>query len=62
MPSLVLRATPPSVPLLGLGLTNALGLRDNIVMRVLSPRIDPPDTDDEGSIDNTLAGRQETRR
>src|SRR5262245_47622633 len=40
--SRVLRATPPSVPPVGDGRTNASGERVSSSMRVLSPRIEPP--------------------
>ena len=44
------RATPPSNPPLGDGLTNARGSLANRVILVLSPKIDPPDTFEVGSI------------
>ena len=40
--SRVRRATPPSVPRVGDGRTNASGERASCSMRVLSPRIEPP--------------------
>lgn len=39
----------PNVPLLGDGLTYASGFRDNSVIRVLSPRIEPPVLVEDGS-------------
>lgn len=44
------RATPPNWPPLGEGLTKAIGLFANSFILVLSPKIDPPDLWDEGSI------------
>jgi hypothetical protein len=40
--SAVLSATPPNTPLVGDGLTYALGSKDNFSILVLSPKIDPP--------------------
>ena len=51
--SRVFSATPPKLPLLGLGRINALGCTDKCSILVLSPKIDPPDTDEEGSIAST---------
>lgn len=45
--------TPPKVPPDGLGRTKARGSRANVVIRVLSPRIEPPVTEDDGSIEST---------
>ena len=46
-------ATPPSVPDAGLGRMKAASLTESRSMRVLSPRIEPPDTLDDGSIAST---------
>ena len=51
--SRVFSATPPSVPEEGLGRIKACSWTDNFSMRVLSPKIDPPDKLDEGSIAKT---------
>ena len=51
--SLVALATPPRVPLVGEGLTKAAGKLLRVGMRVLSPRMAPPDDLEEGSIANT---------
>ncbi len=51
--SRVLPATPPSVPPLGLGRMNACGCTDSRSMRVLSPRMEPPETLDDGSTAST---------
>ena len=51
--SLVALATPPRVPLVGDGLTKAAGKLLRVDMRVLSPRMAPPDDLEEGSIANT---------
>jgi len=49
MHSRVFSATPPKVPLLGLGRMNACGCTDKCSMRVLSPNMDPPETVLDGS-------------
>ena len=51
----MLRATPPKIPLVGEGLTNAFGSKDSLSILVLSPRIEPPDLSDDGSIANTAS-------
>ena len=51
--SRVFSATPPKVHDDGLGRINALSKTDNFSIRVLSPRIDPPDRLEEGSIAST---------
>ena len=51
--SRVRRATPPLVPPAGDGRTNASGLWDNASMRVLSPRMEPPERGLEGSTAST---------
>jgi len=51
--SRVCAVTPPSVPPVGLGRMKALGSTDSRSMRVLSPRIEPPDTLDDGSTAST---------
>ncbi len=53
MASRVRRATPPRVPPVGEGRTNARGDRLSCSMRVLSPRIDPPLRVLDGSTANT---------
>ena len=55
--SRVRRATPPSAALDGLGRINAFGCLDNRSIRVLSPRIDPPDRFDDGSTARTATFR-----
>jgi hypothetical protein len=49
----VRRATPPSVPPVGEGRMNAAGLRDSSSIRVLSPRIEPPERGLDGSTAST---------
>ena len=51
--SRVLAVTPPSVPPVGLGRMKASASTDRRSMRVLSPRIEPPDTLDDGSTAST---------
>src|SRR3954447_13140943 len=51
--SRVRRATPPSAPPEGEGRTNASGWRDSSSMRVLSPRMDPPERGLDGSTART---------
>ncbi len=53
MVSRVLAATPPSVPDDGEGRMKALRSTESCVMRVLSPRIEPPVRDDDGSTAST---------
>ena len=53
MASRVRRATPPNVPPLGDGRMNACGSRASSSMRVLSPRIEPPDRLLDGSTAST---------
>ena len=53
MASRVFSATPPRVPLLGLGRMYAFSWTDRCSMRVLSPRMEPPDTLLEGSTAST---------
>src|SRR5690606_7859980 len=53
MVSLVAFATPPSVPAVGEGRTNADGLTDSRSIRVLSPRMEPPVRLEDGSTANT---------
>src|SRR3546814_17367705 len=53
MASRVRRATPPSVPPVGEGRMKAWAWRDSSSMRVLSPRIEPPLTLEEGSTAST---------
>ena len=47
--SLVLLVTPPRVPPVGEGRMYALGSLDNLGILVLSPIMEPPVLDDEGS-------------
>ena len=47
------RATPPKVPPVGDGRMKAWSVRDSSVIRVLSPRIEPPVRRDEGSTAST---------
>src|SRR3954465_15156526 len=49
MASRVACATPPSVPDVGEGRMNAFGSTARRDIRVLSPRIEPPDRADDGS-------------
>ena len=62
MASRVRRATPPRVPPDGDGRMNAAGSRDRSFMRVLSPRIEPPERLEDGSTARTATtvagGRQ----
>ena len=51
--SRVFSVTPPSVPAVGLGRMKARASTDSRSMRVLSPRIDPPDRLDDGSTAST---------
>ena len=51
--SRVFSATPPRLPAVGLGRIKAFSLIDNCSIRVLSPRIEPPETVEDGSIANT---------
>ena len=51
--SRVCSATPPSAPEVGLGRMKAAGCTDSRSMRVLSPRIEPPETVDDGSTAST---------
>ena len=51
--SRVLLATPPSVPPAGLGRMKARSCAESRSIRVLSPRIEPPDRLDEGSTAST---------
>ena len=51
--SRVFSATPPSVPDAGLGRMNAPSLTESCSMRVLSPRMEPPLTLDDGSTAST---------
>src|SRR6202042_3596382 len=51
--ALVARATPPSVPAVGDGRTNAAGSVASLVMRVLSPRMLPPLRVEDGSTAST---------
>ena len=51
--SRVRRATPPSVPPLGEGRMKASGWRASSLIRVLSPRIEPPDRSLDGSTAST---------
>ena len=53
MVSRVLAATPPSVPDEGEGRMKALRSTESRAMRVLSPRIEPPVRDDDGSTAST---------
>ena len=53
--SRVFRATPPSDPAEGEGLTKTEGLLQMLSMRVLSPRIEPPLRSDEGSMASTAS-------
>ncbi len=53
MASRVFSATPPSVPLEGLGRMYAISCTESFSMRVLSPRMEPPDTVLDGSIVST---------
>ena len=53
MVSRVLRATPPKEPPLGEGRMKARGSLDSRSIRVLSPKMLPPDTELDGSIANT---------
>src|SRR3954469_15982702 len=53
MDSRVACATPPSVPEVGDGRMNAFGSTANRDMRVLSPRIEPPERADDGSTART---------
>ena len=55
--SRVRRATPPKWDWLGEGLINALGSRESKSIRVLSPRIEPPERADEGSTASTATRR-----
>ena len=55
MASRVFSATPPSEPADGLGRMKASSRWLSISMRVLSPRIEPPETDDEGSTASTAS-------
>ena len=55
MVSRVLRATPPREPAVGLGRMKESGWTDNFSMRVLSPRIDPLERSDEGSMASTAS-------
>ena len=49
----VFRVTPPKVPDVGEGRTNPFGSEERCVIRVLSPRIDPPVRFDVGSTART---------
>ena len=51
--SRVFSATPPSEPADGLGRMKASSRWHKHSMRVLSPRIEPPDTEDDGSTAST---------
>ena len=53
MVSRVAFATPPSVPADGDGRTNACSSLANRVIRVLSPRIEPPVRAEDGSTAST---------
>eukprot|EP01139_Manchomonas_bermudensis_P006552 Amastigsp_a177488_33.p2 type:complete len:230 gc:universal Amastigsp_a177488_33:381-1070(+) len=53
MASEVLRATPPRMPRDGVDRMNAFGFRLSSVIRVRSPRIDPPVRADDGSTART---------
>src|SRR3954452_21648839 len=53
MDSRVACATPPSVPEVGDGRMNACGSTESRCMRVLSPRIEPPERAEEGSTART---------
>ena len=56
------RATPPTVPPEGDGRMKAFGCRDSRSMRVLSPRIEPPETSEDGSTASTATRRPESAR
>ena len=53
--SRVLRATPPSEPAEGLGRMKALSMVESSCIRVLSPRIEPRERSEEGSIARTAS-------
>jgi hypothetical protein len=53
MASLVFLATPPRVPELGEGRTYAHECLDNSIILVLSPKIEPPLNEEEGSTAKT---------
>lgn len=55
--SLVFKATPPKIPLVGVGLTKALSSRQSSSIRVLSPRMEPPVRSELGSIARTASFR-----
>lgn len=47
---------PPSIPLVGDGRTNADGDLDRYVMRVLSPKMEPPVREEDGSERTDVGG------
>ena len=55
--SRVRRPTPPSAAWLGLGRMNASGARASLSIRVLSPRIEPPERVEDGSTASTASRR-----
>ena len=55
MVSRVLRATPPKEPAVGLGRIKESGCTESFSMRVLSPRMEPLERSDDGSIANTAS-------
>lgn len=50
-------ATPPSIPLVGVGLTKAFSSRQSSSILVLSPKIEPPERSELGSIARTASLR-----
>ncbi len=57
MVSRVFSATPPRLQAEGLGRMKAAGFCDSSSMRVLSPRMEPPVTDEDGSTASTATRR-----